>query len=53
MISVASGDIDGDGYDEIIPAFSNSPGNLSFVTLDADSGQPHVAGLLGERQRRP
>ena len=44
MISLASGDIDGDGYDEIIPAFSNSPGNLSFVTLDADSGTPMLRG---------
>ena len=40
MLSVASGDIDGDGFDEIIPAFSNSAGNLSFVTLDADTGSP-------------
>ena len=44
MISLASGDIDGDGYDEIIPAFSNSPRNLSFVTLDADSGTPTLRG---------
>jgi hypothetical protein len=44
MISVASGDIDGDGYDEIITAFANSPRNLSFVTLDADSGTPTLRG---------
>ena len=50
MISVASGDIDGDGYDEIIPAFSNSPRQSLFRDAGRRLRHPHVAGFVGERQ---
>ena len=43
-ISIASGDIEDDGYDEIIVAFADDQYNLSTVTLDGESGSPHLHG---------
>lgn len=44
FISIASGDIEDDGYDEIIVAFADDKYNLSTVTLDGESGSPHLHG---------
>ncbi|MBL7183042.1 MAG: DUF11 domain-containing protein [Anaerolineae bacterium] len=43
-ISAASGDIDGDGYEEIIVAFAAGNDDLELVMLDAESGSPHLRG---------
>ena len=44
FISAASGDIDDDGYEEIVIAFADKNRNLSTVTLDAESGSPSLHG---------
>lgn len=43
-VSVAAGDIDDDGNDEIISCFVDASNHLAFVTLDAESANPTLHG---------
>ena len=43
-VSVASGDIDGDGWDEIVTAFQDRNDNFQIVSLDSESGTPKFRG---------
>ncbi|MBC8422432.1 MAG: hypothetical protein H8E01_00215, partial [Chloroflexi bacterium] len=42
FISAASGDIDGDGYEEIVTAFATVFHDLELVMLDAESASPKL-----------